>query len=242
MSVKKLDTHELKNSERFLHAFNRITVTLRKIAGVKEYLPFFRLIDLTKKKSVLVRKYEDDLRTYADLRNAIVHHRTSAEFVIAEPHIEVVKRIERIDRILARPKLVGHVFKKNVYTFQIDDSLSKVLEIIRLRKFTQFPVYEGQEFRGLITTVGITNWLASNLSDNHKIDEMPTLRNILEHEKNRVNYKFISKYITIYDAEDIFKQGVERGKRFEALLITENGKRNQKLIGIVTPLDIMKVD
>lgn len=241
MCAKKIEEHELKNSERFLHAFNRITVTLRRIAGVKEYLPFFRLIDLSKKKSVLVRKYEDDLRAYADLRNAIVHHRTSAEFVIAEPHIEVVKRIERIDRVLAKPKLVGQVFQKNVFTLQSGDSLAHVLEIIRKKKFTQFPVYEGDEFRGLITTVGITNWFASNI-ENNQIDEMPTLGDILRHEKNRINYKFISKYITIYDAEEIFKQGVERGKRFEALLITENGKQHQKLLGIVTPIDIMKVD
>lgn len=233
---------DLKNSDRFLHAFNRITVTLRKIAGVKEYFPFFRLIDLAKKKSVLVRKYEDDLRAYADLRNAIVHHRTSREFVIAEPHIEVVNRIEKIDRVLSKPKLVGQVFQKTVFTLQSTDSLAHVLDIIRRRKFTQFPVYEGQEFRGLITTVGITNWLATNLNEHHQLNEIPTLGDILRHEKNRVNYKFISKYITIYDAEDIFKQGVERGKRFEALLITENGKPNQKLIGIVTPIDIMKVD
>ncbi|MFJ6210471.1 hypothetical protein [Lysinibacillus sp. NPDC092081] len=52
----------------------------------------------------------------------------------------------------------------------------------------------------------------------------------------------MSRYITIYEAEDIFKQGVERGRRFEALLITEHGKPHQKLIGIVTPLDIVKID
>ena len=46
----------------------------------------------------------------------------------------------------------------------------------------------------------------------------PILQDILHHEKNEVNYKFISRYITIYEAEEIFKQGVERGRRFEALL------------------------
>jgi len=71
---------------------------------------------------------------------------------------------------------------------------------------------------------------------------IPTLHDILMHEKNRVNYKFVSRYITIYEAEEIFKQGVERGRRFEALLITEHGKPHQKLIGIITPLDIVKID
>lgn len=70
----------------------------------------------------------------------------------------------------------------------------------------------------------------------------PTLEDILRHENNDRNYKFISRFMTIYEAEEIFKQGVERGRRFEALLITEHGKPHQKLLGIVTPIDIMKVD
>lgn len=232
----------LRNSDRFLLAFNRINHTLRGIVGAKDFIPFFRLIDQAKKKSALVRKYEDDLRSYADLRNAIVHHRTSMEFVIAEPHPDVVRRIELIDKRLAKPKLVGQIFQKKVFSFQTTDSLKNTLDLIQNKKFTQFPVYEGTEFRGLITTVGITNWLATSVTSNQIPNYIPTLNDILSHEKNRVNYKFVSKYITIYDAEDIFKQGVERGKRFEALLITEHGKSNQKLIGMVTPMDIMKVE
>lgn len=232
----------MKNSDRFLTAFNRIDHTLRDIIGAKDFIPFYRLVDQAKKKSPLVKRYEDDLRSYADLRNAIVHHRTSIDFVIAEPHVHVVERIEHIDEALAKPKLVGQLFRKRVLSFQITDSLQHTLKVIRKRKFTQFPVYEGNEFQGLITTVGITNWLATSIIGPRLPKHIPTLHDILQHEKNEVNYKFISRYITIYEAEEIFKQGVERGRRFEALLITEHGKPHQKLIGIITPIDIMKVD
>ncbi|QBK24723.1 CBS domain-containing protein [Ureibacillus thermophilus] len=231
----------MKNSERFLSAFNRITFTLRKIIKVKEHMPFYRLVDLAKKKSPLVKKYEDDLRSFADLRNAIVHYRVSENFIIAEPHIQVVERIEYIDQLLARPSLVGQVFRKNVVTFQTNDSLKEVLDIIQERKYTQFPVYEGRDFQGLITTVGITNWLADIANHKILVYEMPTLRDILNYEKKRVNYRFISRYLTVYHAKEIYKESVERGKRYDALLITEHGKPHQKLIGIITPLDLMKV-
>ncbi|UZM99664.1 hypothetical protein OL548_06065 [Lysinibacillus sp. MHQ-1] len=64
-----------------------------------------------------MKKYEDDLRSYADLRNAIVHHRTSINYVIAEPHTDVVERIEYIDATLAKPTLVGQMFRKRVLVF-----------------------------------------------------------------------------------------------------------------------------
>ncbi|WP_375105769.1 CBS domain-containing protein [Lysinibacillus fusiformis] len=233
---------ETENSDRFLTAFNRIDHRLRDIVGIKDFTPFYRLIDQAKKKEVLVKKYEDDLRSYADLRNAIVHHRTSINYVIAEPHTDVVERIEYIDATLAKPMLVGQMFRKRVLVFQENDSLKHVLKVIHQRKYTQFPVYFNKQFRGLITTVGITNWLASKMGGDHLPKGIPTLHDILMHEKNRVNYKFVSRYITIYEAEEIFKQGVERGRRFEALLITEHGKPHQKLIGIITPLDIVKID
>ena len=231
-----------QNSDRFLTAFNRIDHRLRDIIGAKDFLPFYRLVDQAKKKDVLVRKYEDDLRSYADLRNAIVHHRTSMEYVIAEPHPDVVEKIEYMDSTLAKPTLVGQMFRKKVHVFQERDSLKHVLKVIHSRKFTQFPVYHKNQFKGLVTTVGITNWLATTMSRYQLPKHIPSMHDILMHEKNKVNYKFVSRYITIYEAEEIFKQGVERGRRFEALLITEHGKPQEKLIGIITPLDIMKVD
>lgn len=72
----------VKNPDRFLTAFNRINHQMRDIVGAKDTMPFSRLIGQAKKKGLVVRKYEGDLRAYADLRNAIVHHRTSMEFVI----------------------------------------------------------------------------------------------------------------------------------------------------------------
>jgi len=235
----------MRNSDRFLTAFNRIDHTMRDIVGTKDFMAFYRLVDQAKRKSPLVRKYEDDLRSYADLRNAIVHNRTSTEYVIAEPHTDVVERIEQIDQVLAKPKLVGQLFCKPVLTFETKDSLQQVLKAIDKQKYTQFPVYdERKQFQGLLTTVGITNWLATTMTGD-KPDlpkDYPTLKDILHHEKNTENYRFISRSMTIYEAEEIFKTGVERGRRFEALLITEHGQADQKLIGIVTPIDIMKVD
>lgn len=232
----------MENSDRFLTAFNRIDHSMREIAGAKDFIAFYRLIDLAKKKSPLVRKYEDDLRSYADLRNAIVHNRTSMEYVIAEPHIGVVEKIEHIDEVLTRPKLVGQLFRKRVYVFQTSNSLKHILKAIRKQKYTQFPVYDKQTFKGLVTTVGVTNWLATSMAGARLPQHTPTLEDILKYENNNRNYKFISRFMTIYEAEEIFKQGVERGRRFEALLITEHGKPHQKLLGIVTPIDIMKVD
>src|SRR5690606_6060906 len=100
------ELHELmtvKNSERFIVAYNRIEKVLSEKADGDEYTPFYRLIDKVKVTNSVVRKYEDDLRELGDLRNAIVHNRTDIDYVIAEPHDEIVERIELIEEKLSNP-------------------------------------------------------------------------------------------------------------------------------------------
>ena len=41
--------------------------------------------------------------------------------------------------------------------------------------------------------------------------------------------------LSVYEAKEYFKKSVAEGKRFEALLITENGRPEEKLLGIITP-------
>lgn len=231
-----------RNSDRFISAYNRIDQEMKEIAGAKEHHSFFRLIDMAKKKSAVIRRYEADLREYGDLRNAIVHHRTSVEYVIAEPHDDVVEKMEEIEQALLHPNSVGEIFQRNVLTFQLGDSLSYALKIIREKKFNQFPVYLGSEFKGLITPVGITAFLASNIKEDTISLRKTTLADILVHENKRDNHRFVRSDTSAYVAEEIFKSQLSRGHRLEALLITEDGASASELIGIVTPFDILKLN
>src|SRR5690606_29731937 len=117
----------VKNSDRFLVAYNRIEKLLSAKVDEEGYFPFYRLIDKVKIKNSVVRKYEDDLREFGDLRNAIVHNRTGIDFVIAEPHDDIVERIEQIEGKLGNPLSVGALFGCKVHTLQTTDSLSDAL-------------------------------------------------------------------------------------------------------------------
>lgn len=230
------------NAERFLAAFNRIERSLRELNEVTEHHSFTRLVDLAKRKNAVIRKHEFDLRSYAELRNAIVHNQITPDFIIAEPHIETVEMIEKIDALLLHPKMVGTLFKKDAITLQPQDSLLKVLEEVRHYKYTQYPVYDGNRFKGMVTMTGITYWFARAYKTGEMPKEIPTVDDILQHEKNRTYYDFIRASRTIFEAEEMFKRAIERGHHYQALLITENGQPHEPLIGIITPFDVMVVE
>lgn len=230
------------NSERYIFAFNKIEKVLKEIIALNEYVTFFRAVDLAKKENATVRKYEDDLREFADLRNAIVHHRTSTEYTIAEPHTEIVELIEHIEELLSRPVTVGTMFARKVHVFEAEDSLAEVLRIVREHTFTQWPIYEKGEFIGLITAGGIARWLVQTQDEGVISREMTKMRDILKHEKDGRNHRFIASNTSVYEAEEIFKRSVMEGGGLEALLITQHGKKEERLTGIITPIDLIKIE
>lgn len=231
-----------QNSERFLIAFNKIEKVMKGMIGRKDHVSFFTAIDLSKKEHAAVRKYEDDLREFGDLRNAIVHHRTETEYVIAEPHTEIVEMIEHIESLLSQPVTVGTSFAREVHTFNSDDTLSNVLRMVRDKKFKHIPVYSNGNFSGLITASGIMRWLAATVEEESISREITTMNDILKYEKDGNTYRFIASNTPVYEAEEIFKNSVVSGTMLEALLITRNGRKDETLTGIITPIDLIQTE
>jgi len=228
----------VRNSDRFLAAFHRIEQSMKDIIGTTDHLSFHKLVELSKKKNAIIRRYEENLREYATLRNAIVHHQTSPEYAIAEPHDEIVEALELIDMAVAKPVTVGKLFERNVSILQAKDTLKNALILIQEKQYSQIPVYDGTKFVGLFTAVGLMFWLAKNVEKGHDISWEMTVDSTLEHKRKEENHKFVPREMSIFEAEELFKDAILKGKRLEALLITDQ----LGLVGIVTPLDLLKID
>lgn len=232
----------MENSEKFLYTFNKIDKFLSDELKVgNNYTSFSSSVKKAAVINIIIRRYKDDLLEFAELRNAIVHERTDPEFPIAEPHDTIVEKIEKIYNELSAPKKVLPIFKREVKVFRYTDKLTSLLKVIKDTSYSHFPVYNGKEFKGLVTENGVTNWFATAVEKGEIPVETTTLDEILKYEEATENYRFISRDTTIYEAEDIFKNQVHREERIDAILITENGKTNEKLLGMISTWDIIDV-
>lgn len=231
------------NSDRFLASFNKIEKLLKRLYAQDHYIPFQRLVDLMSKNNAVVRRFRDDLKELAELRNAIVHERTDPVHTIAEPHDSTVSHILRIEQLIAEPPRVIPLFARPVKGFDLTDSITEVLRVIKLERFSQFPIYENGRFRGLLSDKGIAFWLAQQLDSKALVFSDIPIHNVLASQKNRENYEFIDRNTTLYEVQDIFdRRAISRKPRLDALLITHNGDPDQALLGIVTPWDLMGIE
>lgn len=232
----------MRNSDYYLVSFNTIDKFLRGRVNSPNYIPFYRVVDLASEKNAAVRRYKDDLKEFANLRNAIVHERTDVTYVIAEPHDETVKKIQYIQNEVCKPQAVIPLFTREVIKFTIDDTLVDLLKTIKKYHYTQFPIYDANRFVGLLTENGITRWLTQGVDHGSISLSEIKLSDVFQFEREKNNFVFISKETDIYETQEIFKNMLDKsGPKLDAVLITYSGKQDEELIGIITAWDMINI-
>lgn len=224
----------MKNSDEFLESFNAIEKACKKLLKQDTHSSFGSLIGQLKFNNPLIRRYSDDLLLFANLRNAIVHE-SRANYVIAEPHDEVVRLINKVKDDLINPEKVIPKFQRPVSIYTKTDSLASVLNDIRTHNYSQFPITDDGQIIEVLNTNTIARWLASReiVESNSPISE------ILPHIEFKTNFKVIPRNTTIYQAIDLFSAHYKQNRNnLDALLITNSGSLHESLIGIITTEDL----
>lgn len=226
--------------ERFLVAFNEIEHHLRAFLSEPAETSFTRLIDLYGKgHSTWMDRHGYQLRIYADLRNSLVHLRRKPEQYLSVPLPHVVEHIEQICDLLTSPIMVIPEFQRSVYKLRLQDPLSIALKAVSENDYSQFPVCDDEgEFSGLLTENGITRWLADHVVNQLTLVDFQetSIAEVLRREESRSNYRFVARNTAVLDVVSMFSSE----PLLEAVLITEAGKSDQGLLGIVTRSDVQR--
>lgn len=229
-------------TERFEAAFNRIHHKLRELAtGSGDHLSYSEALYTARRLHNVVRSHYDLLKQFGHLRNSLVHHKYDKNDYIAYPHENTVKKIESLYELIIKPPFSLSIASQPVVTFSPETPLKEVLAGLELKGYSQFPIYDGNRFAGLLTEGGIAKWMSLNLSGNLLSVEGITAKDILAYERKH-NVSFLGRESTIYDLEDLFEEAFDRNEKLEAVLITQTGSTSQKPIGIITSWDLVQID
>ena len=231
-----LSQEQLDLIQQFEADYNAVDHFLRKSLGREKQVPLSLLLTEYSSKHIGWRDTET-LRTIAEVRNAIVHGKTEPYRYVAVPTPWTVQKLKTCKERLTNPGCAISKFERKVETVSMNDTLAQVLKTITQREYSQFPVYDGNQFLGLLTENGITRWLAQHVSTELSLVELDEVRvsQVLQNEEKRVNYYFVARDMRLDDVRGLFASH----ELLEAVLITANGKESEKLLGIATRWDII---
>lgn len=229
------------NAMRFLSAFNNIDYTIKTRYNMSRSMGFSEAVRKAVAFNFTIRKYEDDLISYGRLRNAIVHD--NSDFVIAEPHIDVVEKIEKIERLLTTPpRALETVARRDVLTVHCSKSMREVILLIASSNYSNIPVFnDDNEIIGIANGQKILDsfgkFLLSGGKEKAFLDSVK-IEDMLSKLENSNYYAFANKDITVEQALSLFHQN----SRLLAVLVTENGGAKEKPLGIMTGSDVLKMN
>jgi predicted transcriptional regulator len=222
--------------EAFVHRYNAIDSELRQQLGKTRATKFTDLVNEYENRGCFNQDAEC-LRLAAALRNFVVHEPKKRADFCAIPTGQMLDRLATILDRLQNPERVIPRFERDVEVVAPTDTLQVVLTKIHSRDFSQFPVYAGSRFRGLLTENGLTRWLARHVVNKIPLVDLEEVYvdELLHEQEQRNNYQFIDADLTVEDLRAIFRDM----PLVEAALITANGRKTEALQGIATRWDIV---
>ncbi len=229
-----------QNSARFVDAYNRIDSQLKKLTNHTPDKAFSKTLEAAQKHYAHVRPFDNRLRQYAQLRNAIVHD-SKNNIIIAEPHDSVVDDIEIIADTLDDPPRVTPMFQRDVVTESSDASLQEAVRVMAENSFSQLPISDDGRIDALLTSNTITRWLGRSANDAIFSTEETPIREVLDYQEDYDVFAFVARDTTQAKAVELFHEYATKGKRLEAILITHSGNSRETPIGIMTNWDIPSV-
>jgi hypothetical protein len=227
-------------SKNFVDKFQILEKALIEISDSKDATQFHDILTNAERKNVFIKNHRGLLEDLYALRNVFVHRNRSK--YIAEINEMANEKIDEMIQSLKEPPTVISLFETDVYQAYYGDFISEIADKMQEKKYTHIPVWTDNKFIGVFSYTSFFDWivLAQRESPEEITFTKKFMRDINAKYLNSpiVNYQFIKESMSIYEIPIIFEKAVSSRKRLDCLLITNQGKKHEKITGIITSWDL----
>lgn len=229
----------MSNAEIFIDKYKQLEEVVRSTYRLKDN----DSISFYLSGQIKYQRFKEEIKYCQDVRNLLSHKKKINNNFAVEPNDQMIEFIENlIERIKRRTKCADIQVKiNNVFWQTIDGNVKDTMSAMRKNLYTHVPILENGVVIGVFDENSIFNYLA---------DE-----GIIEID-SELSFKSIEKYISLEGREmeaflffknDSYVEELEaeiesyfkKDKRIGITFLTQNGKPKEKLLGIITPWDII---
>lgn len=229
--------------DTFLTAFKELESDLIEKSGlsIDYHVSFSKALSeiYYKKKNAVISNYDNYnfLKTSADLRNILSH-----ENDVCFPTDDFLNRFLHLKERIINPLKVESIMTKDILTCYLNDSLLSVMKKMEYKSLSHVPVIDNDIVYGVFSRSTVFDYISMNedfdFNNQLKISYFDEFLPINSHLNER--FIFVSRNDKIDDIFNLLTKEKEHEKNISLLLVTQNGKANEKLLGIITYTDLNK--
>ena len=227
-------------TQSFIEKFQHFEHMLKCLTDCNDSTRFVDALKRASESNLYINKNFPLIEDLYALRN-VFSHRERGKYV-ARISDFAIKELDRLIDTIQNPPAVIPKFKVDVFQAKTFEDIPKIMKVMREKTFTHVPVWNENTFIGVFSYTSFFEWLAERQSkENSEITFTKKFMGDIDRRylnSPSVNFQFISQSFSLYEVPPLFENATLKQKRLDCLLITPNGKKEEKLQGIITSWDI----
>jgi hypothetical protein len=235
----------MTKEQQFLDLFRKLEKYLRieYNQGNYSYSSFMSTIYKIKKSNrnpLFTNKYNFDiLQQASQVRNIISHN--NDVIIPSEKFLNDFRKV--VDKICEPLKIENVMIQlSKLRTAGLSTKVGSVINMLKEYGFNTIPIIDNNQLMGVFTEKSAYDYLS--MKKNQTLTKDMKIRDILEaidlNSDPRKYFDFIGRDASIIEAYDCFTRDLKSKRELLLLLVTEEGEKEQKLLGIVALRDIEK--
>ena len=186
--------------------------------------------------------------TYRQLRNIYTHqpdYRNGKMLVITQKFYDKFKNeVNEIIKPLCSENIM--IPNEKIYKVDKDEYINNVIQTMIQKNYTCVPIVTKNGYlEGVFTANSLMLYFNRHQKEICEEVEKIKVENFMDYcqltADSNVMYKFVKRRTEIRDIEKILQQGFNKNQRIEVIFITENGRSNEKILGLLTQWDLNKL-
>jgi len=187
----------------------------------------------------------EDLDLCREIRNLLTHNANIGGVPVVEPSEPVLESLRRTLAYVRRPPLALEFATpgNRIMSAGLSDHVLDVMRNMEKNGYSHIPILDRKRFVGVFSVSTVFSCVLKTPSV--RFTEDTTIRELskmLPVESHVENYAFVDRHTTSMEARRMFERIKGRNKRLSVIFITEHGRWDEGLLGMLTPWDVMKED
>ena len=189
------------------------------------------------------KKFEKDINLIRKIRNLLSHGECKIEGKTAiEINENIIEKLKEIISLLENPPLVTSRYITEMFVVDLEEKLEKLIKVMNEKKISHVPILDKDK---KLIGVFSENTIFSKLSDDEIIEigkeyKVKDYAKYIKIENHSSEYfDFIKRNEKLASAQTLFNKSIKKDKKLVMLFVTENGKKTEKILGIITPWDLL---
>ncbi|MBQ7874794.1 MAG: CBS domain-containing protein [Oscillospiraceae bacterium] len=230
----------MTNADEYIQKFKELEAIVKETFGLNDWDSITNFLS----KRDEYRPFREEIKYCQEVRNLLQHKQKIGNEYPIQPSREMIAFLDRTINSLKNRKRCNEIMvpASRIFSRKITDALYDAVLQMRESSLGHIPVlYENGFVAGVFTSFSFFNLMVDQKGA--AIPKMLTFENAKEYiafdYHKTETYRFVSGSLFVDELKEIFESTYSGGKRLSMVFVTSNGKKDGKLLGIISPWDVL---